>query len=297
MKIIDDPILRRLRAADPARHLDRRAAAETPAARWALERILETPRHPEPTRPYSRRGLVAVLATAVLLTAGVAAAAGIFSPDPADVETILDEYEGAADVHLPGWRPGLRTESVWCMYGPSEGAATQASEYPLDQALTPELLIAECATGNDVARNQEVNPQVFTVCTGTMSDASYRERLASTGETVLAGDLDGPRPGFPVVLAWAADCASTRLETSWEVELASLDSLDHVNLAREVEVGLKAIALDRCLTREEADELARAARQRLGEEWLLVEVPFEVTPNCHVVQLDLEWAMVAVWGS
>jgi hypothetical protein len=295
---IDDPVFERVRAADPARHFDAAAASATPHARRVLQLILQTATssQPEPPRRYPRRGLVAGLATAVLMIASVAVAAGMFAPDPADVETILEEYEGAASVHLPGWRPGLLTESVWCMYGPSEGAATQASEYSLDKPLTVELLINECAAGNDAARNQGSTAETFTLCQATMSEGSYRERFAGTGETVLAGDLEGPRPGFPVVLAWEADCATTRLGTSFEVELESLTSLDYVNRARETEIRLKAISLERCLTRQEAHEMAQAARRELGDEWLLVNEPLDGTPDCYKVLLDLEWGLVAVWG-
>ena len=247
---------------------------------------------------HRRLGRAAALAAALLVvTAGVAVAAGVFSPDPADVATIEEDGERGAAAHLEGWRPGLKSESVWCMYDLNTGAATQVSEFPLGEPLTTERLLEECGTGNDVGRNQDATPTDYTVCRGTFTDEEYQERTTTDPDfNVLAGDLSAPRPGFPVVLAWDTDCASTHLDTSFQVDLVPLETLDDTNQTREVEVELKAAALQDCLTHDEATTMVGDAQQRLGEEWLITEWSQELDAECWQGYIDLEWGTITVLG-
>lgn len=245
-----------------------------------------------------RLGRVTALAAAFLVvSAGAAIAAGVFDPDPADVATIEEAGEEGAAVHFPGWRPALRTEAVWCMYDLSTGAATQVSEFPLGDPLTKDALLAECATGNDVARNQDVPPTEFTLCEGTFTEAEYVNRITQDDRfNIIEGDLTTERPGFPVVLAWEADCTTTTLQTSFAIDLAPMTSLDEVNKARETEIGVKATAIDKCLARPEADALARDTRATLGESWLLLDYNLDGPVDCYRVDIEPDWGVIGVIG-
>lgn len=250
------------------------------------------------THHRSRIGRIAALAAAfVVLSAGVAIAAGVFNPDPKDVAVVENQTELGFESHELGWRPALRTESVWCMYDLSTGADTPVSEFPLGEPLTMQALLAECGTGNDVARNLGTEPSEYTLCKATFTDETYRDRIAQDERfTIIEGDLSADRPGFPVVLAWQANCENTELETSTQVDLAPLSSLDDLNHAREVEIGLKADALESCLTRDEADQAARNSRTALGDGWLLIDMKLDGPVDCYAVEVEPEWATIAVIG-
>ncbi len=250
------------------------------------------------TRRRPRLGRVAALAAAFLvLTAGGAIAAGVFSPDPKDVATIVDNSEQEAAFHSEGWRPVLASEGVWCMYDPATGSATYVSEYPLGDPLTMDVLLAECATGNDVARNQDGVPTEFTLCEATITEQGYRDRMDQDEHfVVLAGDPMGEHPGFPVVLAWDAECDTTTLETSTPVDLVAMQSLDGINRAREVEIGLKASGIESCLSNAEAIAMAQQTRDQLGDSWLVVDFGFDEMAECHSVDIDLEWGTIGVWA-
>jgi hypothetical protein len=275
---------------------------ETQASFEALFEEIIGMEHQEPTPTASYRrpriGRIAALAAAFLVvSAGVAIAAGVFNPDPADLATIEIDGAQASEVHIDGWRPELKTEAVWCMYDARSGADTMVSEFPLGEPLTTEALLAECGTGNDVARGQDAPPAEFTLCEATFTDQSYQQRISADDRfNIIEGDLEGERPGFPVVLAWDTDCAPTQLDTSWDVELAPLDSLDDINQAREVEVGLRAAALDSCLSLDEARAIAASARAELGEAWLLLDFEPEVTSDCYTVDVDLQWGTIMAQG-
>lgn len=276
---------------------------ETQASFEALfEEIIGMEQH-EPTtttrdhhRP--RIGRIAAVAAAFLVvSAGVAVAAGVFSPDPEDVAMLEEEGKQESEAHMEGWRPGLRTESVWCMYDLNAGADTPVSEFPVGEPLTMEALLAECRTGNDVGRNQKAAPVDFTLCRATFTDQMYNDRIAQDERfNVVEGDLSTERPGFPVVLAWDTDCESTVLETSLAVDLVPFESLDVVNHAREIEVGLRADALQSCLTKDEATQAAIAARAELGEEWLLIDMKLDGTVECYAVDLEPQWGTISTMG-
>ncbi len=255
---------------------------------------------PIPIRTPSRSkiGRIAALAAAFLVvSAGAAVAAGVFSPDPEDVATIEEEGEQRALAHVEGWRPELQTESVWCMYDLQSGAQTPVSKFPLGEPLTTEVLLAECATGNDVARNEARVPTDFTPCQATFTDQAFSDRLAQDERfEILVGDPSAERPGFPVVLAWDAECAETTLETSSAVKLTSLQSLDDVNQARDIEIGLKAAAIRACLTKDEANAIAQTARADLGRAWLVIDMGLDAPGGCYDFQLDPQWGTIGVVG-
>ncbi len=250
------------------------------------------------TRQRPRMGRVAALAAALLvLTAGGAIAAGVFSPDPEDVATIVDDGQQQAPAHLERWRPSLRSEGVWCMYDLTTGAATYVSEYPLGDPLTMDVLLAECATGNDVVRNQDGIPTEFTLCEATVTEQGYSDRIDQDEYfVILEGDPAAEHPGFPVVLAWDTECEATTLETSSPVNLVTMQSLDDINRARQVEIGLKASGIEACLTKAEAVTMAQQTRSQLGDSWLVMDFTFSRPAECHTVDIDLEWGTIGVWA-
>jgi hypothetical protein len=253
----------------------------------------------EPTtmRRLRLRRVAALAAAFLVVSAGVAVATGVFSPDPADVETLVEDGRQGAEVHLPGWRPALKTEAVWCMYDLETGADTTVGEFPVGEEMTIDHLLAECGSGNDVGRSQEVTPTDFTLCEATFTDEEYAENFPLMGLTILEGDLDQAGPGFPVVLAWQADCETTILETSFAVNLTPMESLDGINRRRELEIGLKAASLQTCLTETEAKDMAEAARTELGTSWLLVDTNEPAPPTeCHEVFLFPHWGFIDFGG-
>lgn len=136
----------------------------------------------EPARPLSStpkrrpmRRLVGGIAAAVILVTGTAAAAtSLFSgPDPEQAQQVIAQRpEPVAEVYDGTWRPTLRAEAVACLDTapdvPADSArmgTTWASEFPLNEQLTAEHLITECAVGNDWARSQGgFDPSAATAC-------------------------------------------------------------------------------------------------------------------------------------
>ena len=125
-------------------------------------------------RVRSRRLVAGIAAILILVTSGVAAAATVIvdRPNADQASRVLARSADDAKVHLDGWRPSLRAESVACrgpddnkLRDPREIGDSVASEFPLHERLTPELLIAECTNGTDTARNHGgYDPARATVC-------------------------------------------------------------------------------------------------------------------------------------
>lgn len=284
-----EQLYRQLREADPAAGLDR--DPHGPTANHLMERARTgTTRISAPSR---RTRTVVALAAALMVVSTGAVATGVFQPDPADVATIMDDAQEAADVHLPGWRPVLNAEDVWCHYPGGQSIRTPASEFPLDEPLTLDHITAECAT-NDLARILDTPPATSTVCAATIADGAYDERFAARDEPVLDGDISQARPIFPVVLGWDATCEQIDLDFNPPVALSTFTDadLDAINHAREIEISLRALALQRCVSREEAVELGRQAREHLAGEWPLIALPARpFGPDCHQIRID-EWGLL-----
>lgn len=292
----NDPIIEKIRAADPARGVDLQEASRTPSARRMLDDIIDG----DETRGrsgarLSRRGFVTMVAAATIVLSAVGAVAtGLFSPDPQDVEGILDSAADAVDVHLPGWRPALNSEAVWCVYEDGHSASTYASEFPLDQPLTVERLVVECETGNDAARMFGA-PESLTVCGAVRTDPSIREQLESGA--ILSGDIND-RPTFPVVLGWDADCTTTSIDSQLPLELRDFTGVDAINRSREVEVRLEALALEECLSHDEAVQLADETAAELNDGWFVFEPSSrDANASCFRVDLDPTLGAVVIWGA
>lgn len=146
------------------------------------ERVMHnvrTDQAPTEKRRITRRFVIGIAAVALATTAGVAAATELFDrPDPDQAAQVVENNLEAAAVHLDGWRPELRAESVACigpddskLSDPREIGNTFASEFPLEEPLTEDLLIEECTIGNDWARSVgPFDPMAASVC---VRDGSY----------------------------------------------------------------------------------------------------------------------------
>lgn len=192
-----------------------------------------------------RRSLLGgALVAAVLASAGIAAALGLTGPDPQQAARVVGDHEQASTVHLDGWRPSLRAEQVSCLAPDADGrggadrAETPASELPLADPLTRELLVEECASGNDMARD--------------------RGGLPREGASVCVYER-GSYPHPAVALA-GAGCADLGLGAR---PITDAD-LEEINRMRAVEVAVLAVPGD-CPTAAEArvwaeERLAEAGR-------------------------------------
>lgn len=285
----DTELYERLRAADPAAEID--GDPHSPAAHRVRQRIRRSDVAPAARRGFPRKRLIGLTAAVLMiLTSGVAIGIGIFRPDPEDVSIILGEYADATDVHGKGWRPALSTELVWCIYPDGRSIQPTASEFPLDEALTKRRLIDECASGNDLVRGREA-PGPFTLCEGLVAAEDIELVLDELDQRIIEGSLDGDHRHFPVVLGWDADCAGTTQDTWPKVQLRELTSLNTTNQAREIEISLRAAAIEHCLTQDEAMALAKQARSHLLDDWPIVETT--ESPNCHEITLD-HWGLIKV---
>lgn len=290
-----DRIDERLLATDPAEGLDGDPAG--PRGR----RLRDEARRRGSAMPKTGRGtprerlIVVIAATVTVLSSVTAIATGMFEPDPADVSTILHNAAGQAQVHLDGWRPELRAEAVWCVYGDGSTISTYASEFALDQPLTEELLTSECTSGNDLVRNLARPPADVTVCGAIVPRQDVQRGLGERGERITSGQLSDDRHRFPVVLGWDADCATAQLGTTPSVDLAALTSFDAINQAREVEISLRAAAVQHCLNDTQAHEMAEQARSHLANDWV-VATGNAIRPRCYQVQLDAERGLLLVMG-
>src|SRR5680860_142940 len=283
-----DELYRRLREADPAAGLD--ADPNSPVAERVLARV-RTGHAASPAINRRSRTLVALVAAIMMVSTG-ALASGVFHPDPADVATILEDAEQAAEVHLPDWRPELVAETVWCHYQNGESISTYASEFPLDQSLTAERIVAECTSGNDLARHLPEAPTTATLCAATIAPDAYARRMEERSERVLSGDLSQATSVVPVVLGWDTSCEQAMVDTTPRVTLAPMAGahIAVINEVREVEISLRALAMDRCLSREEAIELSRQAADGLAGEWPLIGLERVFAPDCYQVWVD-EWGL------
>lgn len=99
-----------------------------------------------------------------------------------------------------------------------------------------------------------------------------------------------------MVLGWETDCATAALRTTNEISLQPHFSLDEGNEARQVETWLKATAIQSCHSLEQAEGLAQAAHDHLGESWLLLDLRLDAPEDCSEVRLDPQWGTIAVHG-
>jgi hypothetical protein len=215
--------------------------------------------------------------------------------EPEDIAAIVAATpdEGPNGTAVPGTRPSLRTESIWCVSGSpttritmmvSAGRALGA--LPLDVPVTEEALVEACLAtassdewgdqGPDWGAGQSTE---YTVCRGRQDrGAVWNDPRAYPADLgIVAGNAAAPGPGFPVVFDRAVDCATSVLGTAPPVILDDAPTLDALNRARDLEIAALGASLRTCLTVEQATDLAAAVHAELGSGWLLVEVPWIVS--------------------
>ena len=290
-----DDLYTEIRHADPADGLDR--DPDGAAARRLLSRIRATS---EPVRPRRRRKrTVAVLAAAAMAISTGAVASGMFEPDPQDLDTIITEASEHADVHLPGWRPSLRAETVWCFYDRSTYANTPVSEFPLDEALTKDRIATECTSGNDMVRSGHAAASGdLTFCSANIPEEAYLRRVEERREPVLAGDVSKASALMPIVLSWQTDCDKVELDVEPPMSLSPLNQadIDRINRVREAEITFRATAMQQCISYDEAIQTAAQARQNLDGEWPLIEGPDgNGSAECHQLWIE-QWGLLSLQG-
>lgn len=257
----DHPIDEHVRRVDPVDAQQATALWSDSRAKQALfEEITGMPLHTEhdPTaaveplrrRPTSPRRLASLLAAMLLFTtlAGTAIARGVFTPDPQDVDALLenDEVRTRHGFVLPGSREGLDAESVVCVWadgqsdvpdGANDVLITNASDGRLDAPITVDDLTSECATGTDSAT---LDPGTATLCASEEGDVT-----------------------IPAVLFAGQDCAAAGYQPA---DVPAL--LADINHRRQVEIAFRSIAGNQpetCLPADEAARLVEAQITRVDE--------------------------------
>lgn len=298
-----DRIEHRLRATDPA--ADLQADPDDATARHLRSRALRSGRAARRNAPRAR--LVAAGAAALLAASSVGAvAAGVFDPDPGEIDSILAEAEeiGRYEVKTDDWRPTLRSERVICAHEDGTLGSTSVAHpavFPIDEGIDEADLIAACVEedhGADGMRHLEWSHD-FTVCEGAVPAgevrATYQQMAAEQPDGAkLVERIGGDRPAFPVVLGWDAECDQTRIPTSpgsTELDAWTATSTLNLNRTREIEIGLTAAAIDGCLDTQDAASLAMEARAELPGDWAILSVlgpdaSRDEGPLCSQVRID-----------
>ncbi|HEX6421022.1 MAG TPA: hypothetical protein VFZ77_21140 [Acidimicrobiales bacterium] len=244
-------------------------------------------------RSRRRRAAVAAGVLAVTAGGGVAAATVLRTgPDPVESARVGEVFDGIEDAHLPGWRWELRAEAVTCVFPDGQEAVTAASEFPLDGLLTAELMVEECASGNDHARAQGgVDPDGAEVCVrdgdlppavvvlGGASCADAAGARPATGDDFA--ELNRMRGVEVALLAAPQDCATTAQAVSWAEQVVAARDLD---LAVEVTPQLP-----------DGTPAPRSAPSS-PPSTLLDPGQAAAVPVCFIARVDWERAVVEVQG-
>jgi len=194
----------------------------------------------------------------------------------------------------PGPRRSLISERVWCLYPTSPGSEVSVSErISLVEDIKVDVLVEVC-TQTDTT---PALPGTPTVCRGVYAESAY-DAWVESGEIIIPeGPTGAAAPGFPVVLGWESDCVSEQLATNPQVTLTADLSLDLVNLVRHLEIAVTGAAYRNCLTSAQAGALAEAARDRLGDGWILGRsgmAPSQSGTDCYRPVVDLQFGAVYV---
>jgi hypothetical protein len=167
------------------------------AALVAVIDIEITPRR-NPTRTIRRALLRSLVATTVVLGVGGSAAFAWsrLTPDSKHVATVKRHSRDAAGAHRQGWRPELDAEHVVCDYRGLGLAATTvysyASEFPLAQPLTTELLVDECRSGTDATTGTAPITQTATLCAVTPPGEQLAVPVVTFGAAGCTAPLTAP---------------------------------------------------------------------------------------------------------
>lgn len=230
---------------------------------------------------------------------------GSGSPSPADSQVTVDPSWLTVEPHevalyngqsLPGegGRAPLRSEMIWCFYDDARPVEAHVAGVAVDQPMSWDALTKTCATETDVAAETEATQQMMTVCRGVLDPSEYEEWAAAAEMTVIAGDPEAAKPGFPVVLGWESDCVSESLESNPEVVLTADLSLEMINKIRELELAVVAASIEHCLSYDESEALVSAVVAELEPSYVHTSLAGgrEMGDGCFRPFIDQQWGWV-----
>ena len=217
----------------------------------------------------------------------------IIDPDWLTVEA--DDVAAFNGIPLPGdgERASLRSETVWCFYEEGRPIETRVSGVAVDQPISADDLTSTCATDADSTAS-DLSTDSMTVCRGVFDPAFYQEWASSGEYTVISGGVEGSHPGFPVILAWQADCNTQTVTSHPTITVTDDLSLEAVNRARQLELAAVAAAIQNCLSYDESQALASAIAGELGQQWMHTSMSGSdgLTGGCFQPFIDQQWGWV-----
>lgn len=220
------------------------------------------------------------------------------SPVVIDPDWITVEAADVAafnEIVLPGdgGRAPLRSETVWCFYEEGRPIESSVTSVAVDEPLTTDDLASACITHPDSTAS-DVSPESMTVCRGVFDAAAYEEWATSDEMTVVSSGVEGSHPGFPVVLAWPAECNSQTITSHPAVTLTDDLSMSAVNKARQLELAVVAAAIRSCLSYDDSHALAKAVVGELGQQWIHASLKRSETLSggCFQPFIDQQWGWV-----
>ncbi len=192
-------------------------------------------------------GVVAVAVT----FGGIAAAFTVLGPTSQQAQRITNAFQPDNGAGLvPGTRPTLNSESVLCQVSgnPNPPGSTQASDAPMTEPLTAEMLVGACQHSDVVGvQTSQVPVTPATLCVTT-------QPAAQTGEPT----------GWPVVVLGSSSCSGAG------DSLPPSDVMAQVNRRRSVEATIIAIP-ETCPTKDQTIRWVREQLATLHESMNIVE--------------------------
>lgn len=226
-------------------------------------------------------------------------------PAPAIAPTTIDpswltlepgEVELYNEQSLPGDgdRAPLRSETIWCFYEDARPVESHVVGVTVVEPVTIGSLTHTCANETDVASETDATEESMTVCRGVFDPSEYEQWAATSEMTVVTGDVEALKPGFPVVLGWSSDCVSESLASSSNIALTSDLNLETVNSTRELEVAIVTASIEKCLSYGESEALAAAVVDELGPSYMHVSLAqgLRSPAGCFRPFIDQQWGWV-----
>lgn len=183
----------------------------------------------------------------------------------------------------------LGVDGAWCLYSDTgtPGVSGFVTDYVDEGPVDETVYRSWCESYGDGDA-----PPEFTVCRGVFAPEVYEHDIFAERDKLIAGVLDDDRPGFPVVLAWDAECETEELKTSPSVILDSTLSYEEIDRFREIELELRQLTDDQCLSESAALDQAVETWTRLGDGWLLFREEVDSPPECYGVTVDVLFGIV-----
>jgi hypothetical protein len=216
-------------------------------------------------------GVVAVAVTC----GGIAAAFTVLGPNSQQAQRITNAFQPDSGAGLvPGTRPTLNSESVLCQISgnPNPPGSTQASDAPMTEPLTAEMLVRACQHSDVVnMQTSQIPVTPATLCVTT-------QIAAQTGEPT----------GWPVVVLGSSSCSGVGYA------LPPSDVMAQVNRRRSVEATIIAIP-EPCPTKEQTIRWVREQLATLRESMKIVEAGIGV-PGGRCYLPTVHWAFPPTGG-